>query len=200
MMKRTKFDMYRNLLSFLILCNLSGIIVAQKNSSFEMFDNNNKRDNIGLYAVFNLRKCVAVISLSPVCPICYNELYELKQLSDEFGVKDSVEIILCFPENFAKEEIRKFLSENKVRYAYWSVVPNQLLNNLGFTVTPQVKVYNEGKLVYSGRISNAYESISVKRTVVTQHYLYNAIKSVFNPNIQLQEKETIPVGCFISTK
>ena len=68
------------------------------------------------------------------------------------------------------------------------------------TTTPEAFLTDpQGQVLYRGAIDNWAPELGVHRTVITQHYLYDALESVL-ANRPVQVKKTEPVGCFIERK
>jgi hypothetical protein len=65
------------------------------------------------------------------------------------------------------------------------------------TKTPEVFATNsEGKTFYRGAIDNWAPELGQHRTVITKHYLLDALNS-FLDHRTVQVQETLAVGCFI---
>jgi hypothetical protein len=67
---------------------------------------------------------------------------------------------------------------------------------LGATITPEVVVERNGKLIYIGRIDNSFESVGKKRAVVNSHELKHVLSELVNG--RTPEYHTVPaIGCII---
>jgi hypothetical protein len=65
------------------------------------------------------------------------------------------------------------------------------------TVTPEAFVVSpNGTPVYRGAIDNGTPELGQHRTVITEHYLLDALNS-FITNGSVPVRSTKPVGCFI---
>ncbi|MFT5311332.1 MAG: hypothetical protein ACI8VL_002248, partial [Bacteroidia bacterium] len=74
---------------------------------------------------------------------------------------------------------------------------NQLAQNLGATVTPEVFVLNsESEIIYSGKIDNWVNDLGKKKLEVSEHYLEDAL-TAFIKGKPINQKETTPIGCLI---
>jgi peroxiredoxin len=142
------------------------------------------------------------IFLSESCPICQSVTIELKKLHQQFGPLQ-VEFIGLFPDGI--------LSDAQTRAAfgkkYGLSFPMQLDSGQLFTrrfhaeITPEVVVVNNETetILYRGKVDNSFASLGRRRTVVTEHYLRNALES-WMAGKKILLSETQPVGCIIQKK
>jgi peroxiredoxin len=142
------------------------------------------------------------IFLSETCPICQSVTTELKKLHQQFHPMQ-VEFIGFFPDGI--------LSDSKTREAfgkkYGLSFPLQLDSGQLFTrkfhaeITPEVVVVNNENetILYRGKVDNSFASLGKRRTVVTEHYLRNALESWMKGK-KILLSETQPVGCIIQKK
>jgi hypothetical protein len=76
----------------------------------------------------------------------------------------------------------------------------KITDYFGATNTPEAFLTDSsGYTLYKGAIDNWAPELGQHRTVITQHYLYDALQS-FLANKPVQVKETQAVGCFIERK
>lgn len=70
---------------------------------------------------------------------------------------------------------------------------------LGATVAPEVIVYDEKqkRILYKGRISNAYAKVGTRRRVVTEHDLKNSLQAIIEDK-EIETPETVAIGCYIN--
>lgn len=142
------------------------------------------------------------IFLSESCPICQSITIELKKLHQQFGPLQ-VEFIGLFPDGI--------LSDAQTRQAfgkkYGLSFPLQLDSGQVLTkkfkaeITPEVVVVNNETetILYRGNVDNSFASLGKRRTVVTEHYLRNALESWMKGK-KILLSETQPVGCIIQKK
>jgi peroxiredoxin len=113
-----------------------------------------------------------------------------------------VEFVGVFPnENSSNAKtIAKFKEKYKLPFDLVLDEGRKLTKTWKATRTPEVFLIRKSNqtLLYHGKIDNSFESIGRRRTVVTEHYLKNALQDV------LQGKTTNPsenqaVGCFLTT-
>lgn len=139
------------------------------------------------------------IFLSETCPICQNQTLTLRQLYDEYSGK-GITFQGVFPnlEFSTDESIRKFARKYKIDFNLKRDEKQQLTNQLGATVTPQIYVVRNAtqQVIYKGKTDNGFEGIGKKRQVITAHYLRDALQSILD-NKPIAVNETTAVGCFI---
>ncbi|MDX2249680.1 MAG: redoxin family protein [Bacteroidia bacterium] len=148
-------------------------------------------------SMVNRFKVTAFFFLSPDCPLCENYSVTIGKLRQIFP-ENQVNFIGIFPGKFyEKMEILAYMAK------YHPPV-NPLLDPdltltcfLGANVTPEVfLVDNTGNLVYQGKIDNWIASLGKHRTVVSQHYLRDAL-AAFLAGEKIPVSQTEAVGCLI---
>lgn len=171
------------LLIFLFSTSLMLDCYAQ-NTDFEKFQN---------------QKSVLVF-LSPDCPISQKYTLTLKNLHKEFEEK-RIHFYAVFAGNYYTDsEIEKF--KNKYQLAFNIIRDRnfELVKKTGATITPEVFLLDENlQIVYSGAIDNWYVSLSKKRSVITEHYLKEALTQWLEER-EILVKKTEAVGCIIEMK
>jgi peroxiredoxin len=143
-------------------------------------------------------KASVVIFYSPECPICINMTKTVREMADTF-VRKGIQFYIIYPGNYySNQRIRKFQKNYMLKMGGYRDDNNILVKDLGATVTPQVFVIGPtGKIIYSGKIDNWFEEIGKRRTIITEHYLRDALEAVII-NQEPAVKKTAPVGCFIN--
>jgi hypothetical protein len=69
----------------------------------------------------------------------------------------------------------------------------------GAMVTPEVFVVNsEGNTIYQGAIDNGTPKLGQHRTIITEHYLQDALMDFIQTG-NVSVRTTKPVGCFIES-
>jgi peroxiredoxin len=142
------------------------------------------------------------IFLSESCPICQSVTTELKKLHQQFGPLQ-VEFIGLFPDGI--------LSDAQTRQAFgkkyglsFPLQPDSgqvLTKKFKAEITPEVVVVsNETEtIIYRGKVDNSFASLGKRRTIVTEHYLRNALES-WTAGKKILLSVTQPVGCIIQKK
>ncbi len=138
-----------------------------------------------------------LVFMSPECPLCENYARDLRMVADSFSAQE-VKIYGVFPGTaYPDSQIRRFLIHYRLPITALLDPDLKLTEQLDATTTPEAVVYNAaGTLVYRGNIDNWATALGQKRTVVTEHYLEEAIAATlsgFLPPISSTE----PVGCLI---
>ena len=146
------------------------------------------------------KKYIVYVFLSESCPICQNITKELKDLHKEFAEKE-FDFIGIMPNLSISnvESIKKFKNKYDLPFNLKLDREHSLTKELSATITPEVFVIrkSDNKILYSGKIDNSYERVGKRRTVVTEHYLKDALKSISN-GVTPNPTYTKAVGCFIN--
>ena len=138
------------------------------------------------------------IFLSPECPLCQNYSVPLNDLYLKFHNYSIAWIGIIPGRGFSDEQIQDFINRYHIRFPVYVDADMQLTHVLGASVTPQVILLNrKGKLLYTGAIDNWAVSLGQQRTIITQHYLQDALNNSLK-GIPLTITRTQPVGCYIN--
>ncbi|MFF5381461.1 redoxin domain-containing protein [Pedobacter suwonensis] len=142
-----------------------------------------------------LEKNTAFVFLSPECPLCKNYISVLNTLAKQYP---SVNLIGIIPgKSYTVDEIRIFVNEYDILFDVYLDRNKLLTNTLGAKVTPEtILIDHKGNIRYRGLIDNWQAKLGVKRKVITEHYLENAMKDVSNLNYIFMQ--TKPIGCLIN--
>ncbi len=148
------------------------------------------KDSFSVY-IFMLDECKITQYYTPL----------LNELNKKYG-NDNIEFVGLFP-NFSskKQNIEKFRVEHKIEYELKTDYFKSKSINFDVSVTPEVVVYNENtkKVIYKGRIDNAYYSVGRRRRVVTKNELSDVLEKIVK-NQHIDYLETEAIGCFINFK
>lgn len=138
-----------------------------------------------------------LIFMSPECPLCENYSQVLTDLR-EVVASDSVAFMGIFPgQHYDKLSIQGFMARYHPPVKVLLDPEYTLTEALGARVTPEAFLLDRtGAVRYQGPIDNWIPELGVKRAVITEHYLQEAIQAV------LQGKSVPPagqaaIGCFI---
>jgi thiol-disulfide isomerase/thioredoxin len=138
-----------------------------------------------------------LVFLSPECPICQGYSTTLNNLSLKYS-KSGIKFIGLVPGNeFSCDTIKYYQAFYKINFDLF--IDNQKLvtNKFHALTTPHCFfVNNKMEILYEGLIDNYATDIGVKRQVVTQHYLSDAIEATLQQK-EIAVKKTKPIGCFI---
>lgn len=132
--------------------------------------------------------------LNTECPICQKYQGQFKKALDSFE-NINVYYVFCGQQNLT--EIEQFAQYDSIPYHQILLDKNyELAKTLKATVTPQVIVSMQTKILYSGKIDNRFETLGSYSQNPTINYLNNALISL-RKNETIQEPYIQPVGCFI---
>jgi thiol-disulfide isomerase/thioredoxin len=140
------------------------------------------------------------VFLATDCPLSQNYMPTMNQLSKQFAANG-----IGFYGVFSQEDLSpKTLDDFTTSYAmsFPAIRDDQfkLADSFGATTTPQAfLVDSTGQTLYKGAIDNWAPELGQHRTVITEHYLLNALESL-RDNKPVKLKETAAVGCFIERK
>lgn len=139
------------------------------------------------------------VFLSESCPICQTLTLELKQVYSQYKGK-GIAFVGLFPNKgmSTDESVKKFANKYSIPFDLKVDEKQKMAKRFEATTTPQVFVVNNktGKVLYKGMADNHFEDIGKRRTVVTEHYLQNALSNILQ-NQPIDPAETKAVGCFI---
>lgn len=135
--------------------------------------------------------------LAPDCPLCINYSRNINLLAEEYEGK-KVGFFGVFPGKFySEEEIKEYLSTYKVPIEVILDPDYELAKTLKARITPEVFVLDSrGKVKYQGKIDNWIVRLGKKRTIVTEHYLSDAIEAMLEGK-DVPVTSTEAVGCLI---
>jgi peroxiredoxin len=138
---------------------------------------------------------VSVISISNHCPYVSSYLERLKAIQEEFrnqglvliGINSSgieQDAAECF------NNMRVFAQKHKLNFPYLWDSTQDVSRSFGCEITPMAfLIDSSGVVCYKGQIDDSPDDA----TAINQHYLRNAIASLFD-NRKIEVPETQPVG------
>lgn len=138
-----------------------------------------------------------LIFMSPECPLCENYSQILTDLREVVS-PDSVAFMGIFPgQHYDKLSIQGFMARYHPPVKVLLDPEYTLTNALGATVTPEAFLLDQtGSVRYQGPIDNWIPELGVKRAVITEHYLREAIEAVLQGRAA-PAAEQAAIGCFI---
>lgn len=142
-----------------------------------------------------LKKNTAFIFISPECPLCKNYMLTLNELVKKYP---QVNIVGVVPgKSYTLPDIRQFAQDYKAVFDIYLDKNKTLTKVLKAKVTPEAIVIDEkGNLRYRGLIDNWQAKLGVKRKVITDHYLDDALDQIKTTSYKYME--TAPLGCLIN--
>jgi len=142
-----------------------------------------------------LKTNTAFIFISPECPLCKNYMLTLNELVKKYP---QVNIVGVVPgKSYTLPDIRQFAEDYKAVFDIYLDKNKTLTKVLKAKVTPEAIVIDEkGNLRYRGLIDNWQAKLGVKRKVITDHYLDDALDQIKITSYKYME--TAPLGCLIN--
>lgn len=142
-----------------------------------------------------IKKNTAFVFLSPECPLCKNYMLILNELSKKYP---QVSIVGIVPgKSYTLQDIKQFANDYKAEFDIYSDQKKTLTKVLKAKVTPEsIVIDQKGNVRYRGLIDNWQAKLGVKRKVITEHYLDDALNQINGTSYKYME--TAPVGCLIN--
>jgi len=141
------------------------------------------------------RQAAVFVFLAPDCPLSQNYTATLNDLRTKFQAS-GIEFYGVFP-GHAADVMEGFAKTYRIHFSVMPDVDYRVSDFLEATTTPQAFVVNRaGRTVYAGAIDNRAPELGQQRTVITEHYLADALESIVEGR-QVRVERTRPVGCFI---
>ena len=131
------------------------------------------------------------------CVICQSYAPSLEKIHQEY--KDRFDFVAVFPNFISKKpDIDTFMKEYGLSMTTKTDYFKGLTKKLGVEVTPTVVVFDEVNqgILYFGRIDDEFASLGVRRPVVKEFDLLNALRWISSKSDYV--KSTSPIGCFIN--
>lgn len=133
------------------------------------------------------------IFFDPACPICAEYFPSIERLSAKYGSTQKFYLVIS---DEAQATAQNFINSYHPHCDVLLDSEANLQAALAARVTPQVFVLHAGKVVYSGRIDNRYESIGHRRSVISSNDLDLALQAISNGR-EPQTKTSTAVGCLL---
>ena len=130
------------------------------------------------------------------CPISNRYAPDITRLAARFARQAKFVLVYPVPgDSDAK------IAEHRKKFGYG--IPFQrdrdqvLVRQTGVTVTPEVAVMRDGRVLYRGRIDDRFVDFGKERPAPMHHDLENALTAILR-GAPVADKETRAIGCFIS--
>jgi len=137
------------------------------------------------------------VFLAPDCPLSQSYTLTLNQLRAKFGNAGVGFYGVVTGDKYDSKEIDGFITEFQIGLPMVLDPKAALAQFFGATITPEVFMVNtEGMPVYQGAIDNWAPELGQHRTVITEHYLLDALDSFIQTG-KVSVHKTKAVGCFI---
>jgi hypothetical protein len=143
-------------------------------------------------------KAIVYVFTSTECPVSNRYAPEIRRIEQTFASR-GVLFRLVYPSRF---ETADAVREHMASFAYGKLeaVRDPALALVGFTgvtITPEVAIIVDGKLVYRGRIDDRFVELGVERPKATVHDLSDALTAIFDGR-PVARPTTQAVGCYIA--
>src|SRR5262245_9119428 len=137
------------------------------------------------------------VFLATDCPLSQSYTLTLNQLQTQFHA-DGVGFYAVFSgSHVTRPLVDDFVNAYKINFPTLLDSDLKLAHFFGATKTPEVfAVGPKGNVFYKGAIDNWAPELGQHRTVITEHYLLDALSS-FLTHRTVQVQQTNAVGCFI---
>jgi thiol-disulfide isomerase/thioredoxin len=140
------------------------------------------------------------VFLATDCPLSQNYMPTMNDLSKQFAANGIGFYSVFSQEDLPQKTLDDFTASYNMRFPAIKDAQFKLADYFGATTTPQAfLVDSSGQTLYKGTIDNWAPELGQHRTVITEHYLLNALESL-RDNKPVRVKETPAVGCFIERK
>jgi len=171
--------------------------IADRDSLLQMELKSIENESFPLSEITNQPATVFVF-LDGNCPICQRYASILNQIHQDYQ-DQGILILGVFPEQESEKFSGDFYkSEYNIDFPLFADPIQQLTKSLSATITPEVVVVDKrGEIRYRGAISNWFLGPGEKRSVVTEHYLRDALDHIIG-GTEIDVRSTKPIGCYIS--
>lgn len=146
------------------------------------------------------KKAAVFVFLAPDCPLSQNYTLTLNNLDQQFEAAGIGFYGVFSGGTISKQAMDDFAATYHVSFPVMLDPQSTFADYFGADTTPQAFLADAaGQTLYKGAIDNWAPELGQHRTVITQHYLYDALDSV-RTGRPVQVRETQAVGCFIERK
>lgn len=150
--------------------------------------------------VINGQELTVIVFNSTECPICQRYCLGISGLVNRL---DSLGINTYFVYHSylaKRNKVRHFHRQSRIGVPEQNILLDPqmvLVKKMSATVTPQFFLVDSlGRVRYTGKLDNRFESIGVERKIISEHYLLNAVNQ-YRLGQSITVPETEPVGCLI---
>lgn len=137
-------------------------------------------------------KMLVLVFVSPECPLCKKYAARLRELSETFR-QEAVFVGIIPGKTYTMKAIREYQQHYHIPFTLLKDESLAFTRSMKAEVTPEVMlVGQDGDIYYRGLIDNGIASLGRQRTVVTEHYLSDAILK------KSMVRSTKAIGCMIN--
>lgn len=141
------------------------------------------------------------VFLTEDCKICQSYTPTLKALHQTYA-PDGFEFIGIFPNaSSSRESMLSFQKSYALPFPVKLDIGNKISRALGARLTPEVFVVDNAsnRILYQGRIDNAFFKLGQRRSVITTHELQDALAALKRKQ-PVAVAKTEAVGCFVTPR
>lgn len=130
------------------------------------------------------------------CPISNRYATEIQRLAEKFG--RTVRFVMVYP---VPNDTPELINAHRAKFAYTVDFirdqKHEFVKKTGVTVTPEVAVMNEGRMLYRGRIDDRYIEFGKDRPQPTVRDLERSLDAILAGK-PVPVAETRAVGCILA--
>jgi thiol-disulfide isomerase/thioredoxin len=154
-------------------------------------------DSLLNFETLKTNKASVFVFLAPDCPLSQSYTLTLNKLRGQFADAGVGFYGVVESSKYERKEIDEYTTQYRIDLPIVLDARAELAQFFGAMVTPEVFVVNpEGKTIYQGAIDNWAPELGQHRTVITEHYLLDALNGLIGTG-KVSVPATKPVGCFI---
>jgi hypothetical protein len=143
------------------------------------------------------KRAAVFVFLATDCPLSQSYTLTLNQLDTQFHSDDVGFYAVFSGSRVTSAAVDDFVRAYKINFPSVRDSDLKLAHFFGATKTPEVfSVDPKGNVFYKGAIDNWAPELGQHRTVITEHYLSDALNN-FLAHRTVQVQQTNAVGCFI---
>jgi peroxiredoxin len=144
------------------------------------------------------RRAAVLVFLAPDCPLSQNYVPTLNELRAKVQAS-GIEVFGVFAGR-ASESAGDFAKTYEIQFPTLPDADFRIADFLQASTTPEAFILDgAGRILYSGAIDNRAPEPGQRRTVVTEHYVLDAIQSIVDQR-KVRSERIPPVGCYIERK
>jgi thiol-disulfide isomerase/thioredoxin len=145
--------------------------------------------------VLALQLTTVLVFTTTDCPISNRYAPEIQRLANKFG---NVSFVMVYP---VASDTPELIDAHRKKFAYAMEFrrdeKHELVKKTGVTVTPEVAVMKDGRMLYRGRIDDRYVDFGKDRPQPTVRDLERSLEAIIAGKA-VPVSETRAVGCILS--
>lgn len=139
------------------------------------------------------------IFVSETCPICLQMTPQLRTLLSKYNSKRiDFELVFPNPKSSDISSISEYMTKYNLICPYIIDKRRKMTHKYDVKITPEIILLDKqiNRILYRGKLDNQYEGLGKKRTIITEHYLEQALDQVIKGET-VTIPYTEPIGCFL---